>query len=86
MQIQEHAYSIFQNNPPTTDGWVLGPNSEPLFWVPPGIRTRLCPLRNTLVLGGDVTHLDLKHFAHGEAWFRCKEPVPEVATPVVTEA
>jgi hypothetical protein len=54
---------------------MLGPNSELLFWVPPGIRPKLCALRNTMILGGDGTHLDLKHFVHGEAWSRCKVPL-----------
>ncbi|KIM23092.1 hypothetical protein M408DRAFT_267254 [Serendipita vermifera MAFF 305830] len=57
----------------TADGWVLGPNSELLFWVPAGIRSGLCSLRNTLVLGGNPTHLDLTNFMHGDAWHRCRD-------------
>lgn len=68
-----HIFSVFFDSPRTDDGWVLGPNSELLFWVPPGIRSGLCPLRNTLVLGGDVTQLDLTTFVHGEAWIRCRD-------------
>ncbi|KIM29937.1 hypothetical protein M408DRAFT_66929, partial [Serendipita vermifera MAFF 305830] len=56
------------------NGWIMGPNSELLFWVPPAIRPGLCPLRNTMVIGGDVTQLDLKNFIHGKSWTRCREP------------
>ncbi|KIM29982.1 hypothetical protein M408DRAFT_67048, partial [Serendipita vermifera MAFF 305830] len=52
--------------------WILGPNSELLFWVPPGIRSGLCPLRNTLVIGDEATQLDLTNFVHGDRWTRCR--------------
>ncbi|KIM19961.1 hypothetical protein M408DRAFT_82758, partial [Serendipita vermifera MAFF 305830] len=52
--------------------WILGPNSELLLWVPPAIRPGLCLLRNTVVIGGNVTQLDLKNFVHGEAWSYCR--------------
>ncbi|KIM25798.1 hypothetical protein M408DRAFT_73853, partial [Serendipita vermifera MAFF 305830] len=68
-----HALSVFQERPWADDGWILGPNSELLFWVPPELRPKLCPLRNKLVLGGHATHLDLKHFVHGDAWTHCKD-------------
>jgi hypothetical protein len=54
---------------------MVGPDSEPLRWVPPEIRPRLCALRNTLVIGEDVTQLDLEHFLHGEAWTRRNVPL-----------
>ncbi|KIM25775.1 hypothetical protein M408DRAFT_330972 [Serendipita vermifera MAFF 305830] len=68
-----HVFSTFHESSWTEDGWILGSNSELLFWVPPEIRPNLCPTRNTLVLGGNPTHLNLEHFVHGNAWIRCKD-------------
>ncbi|KIM23603.1 hypothetical protein M408DRAFT_252169 [Serendipita vermifera MAFF 305830] len=55
------------------DGWVLGPKSELLFWVPPMLRPGLCWPTNTLVITRDiVTRLQLKNFVSGNAWGLCK--------------
>ncbi|KIM25844.1 hypothetical protein M408DRAFT_73786, partial [Serendipita vermifera MAFF 305830] len=59
----------------SADGWILGSNSELLLWIPPELRPRLCPLRNTLAMGGMTMQLDLKDFVHGEAWIHCKDRV-----------
>ena len=55
------------------DGWILGPNSELLFWVPPTLRTGLWRPGNTAVMGEFATRLDLEQFVHGEDWVRCKD-------------
>jgi hypothetical protein len=56
------------------DGWVLGPNSELLFWVPPELRDGLWRPNNVAIMCNSiVTKLDLKHFVHGESWTLCKE-------------
>ncbi|KIM32666.1 hypothetical protein M408DRAFT_184821 [Serendipita vermifera MAFF 305830] len=55
------------------DGWVLGPNSELLFWVPPDLRTGLYRPGDVLVIGRCLkTKLDMTSFVHGESWARCK--------------
>ncbi|KIM21165.1 hypothetical protein M408DRAFT_333630 [Serendipita vermifera MAFF 305830] len=56
----------------TEDGWMLGRNSELLFWVPPEIRPKLSPLRNVLTIG-QATELDFTNFVHGKGWIHCEE-------------
>jgi hypothetical protein len=59
------------------DGWVLGPDSELIFWVQPTLRTGLLRPGNTLFIGEPIaTKLDLTPFVHGESWSLCKEPEP----------
>ncbi|PVF91385.1 hypothetical protein CPB86DRAFT_770742 [Serendipita vermifera] len=54
-------------------GWVLGPNLELLFWVPPDLRLGLLWPNNTLVIGKCIkTKLDLSSFVHGESWAQCQ--------------
>ena len=60
------------------DGWMLGPDSKLLFWVPPTFRTGLWRPRNTAVIGASVETLDFGHFVHGEDWVRCKDPLPDI--------
>jgi len=60
------------------DGWVLGPHSELLFWVPPALRPGLWWPSNTAVIGAYGTRLDLRRFAHGEDWIRCKDPLQDL--------
>jgi hypothetical protein len=56
------------------NGWVLGPNSELLFWVPPELRDGLWQPDNVAVITEAITtKLDLKHFVHGQSWALCKE-------------
>jgi hypothetical protein len=56
------------------DGWILGQNSELLFWVPPSIRAGLWRPRNTAVIGKLLTtRLDLTNFVHGRRWSLCKD-------------
>ncbi|KIM24802.1 hypothetical protein M408DRAFT_26756 [Serendipita vermifera MAFF 305830] len=68
-------YAIFRKTAKTDDGWIRGPNSELLFWVPPEIRPRLCQLGHILVIDKQNvwTTLDLKRFVHGKEWSRCQD-------------
>ncbi|KIM24764.1 hypothetical protein M408DRAFT_49255, partial [Serendipita vermifera MAFF 305830] len=72
-EVGETVVGSFQGH--TKDGWIRGPNSELLFWVPPEIRPRLCPLRNTLAIDKQQmwTTLNLDHFVHGKEWSHCKD-------------
>ncbi|KAJ3566704.1 hypothetical protein NP233_g6828 [Leucocoprinus birnbaumii] len=54
------------------DGWVLGPdNKSLLFWVPVDQRSGLYRPRNTLLIGGTSTQIDLTNFKHGQEWEEC---------------
>lgn len=55
------------------DGWVIGPNNELLFWVPPQIRRGLCWPRTKAILGATMHTLDLSTFEHGAMWTRCQQ-------------
>ncbi|KIM25044.1 hypothetical protein M408DRAFT_161600 [Serendipita vermifera MAFF 305830] len=68
------AIPCFNDSSGIESGWVLGPNFERLFWVPPCLRAGLYRPGNTLVIGSTPTVLDLKPFVHGESWVQCKEP------------
>ncbi|KIM23652.1 hypothetical protein M408DRAFT_77303 [Serendipita vermifera MAFF 305830] len=70
----------FADTSKLVDGWILGPNSELLFSVPPALQMGLFRPGNTLVIGQClVTKLNLEHFVHGEDWIRCRDPLPEQA-------
>jgi hypothetical protein len=57
------------------DGWMLGPDSEPLFWVPPTLRAGLLRPGNKLYIGQAIaTRLDFDSFVHGDSWSLCKSP------------
>lgn len=71
-QSRARIYSKLFHSSRTEDGWILGPDSKLLSWVPPEIRPSLCPLGNTMTIGR-ATEIDLTHFVHGEAWSGCKE-------------
>jgi hypothetical protein len=59
------------------DGWMLGPDSELLFWVPPTLQAGLLRPGNKLFIGEAITtRLDLTSFVHGESWSLCKESQP----------
>ncbi|KIM20971.1 hypothetical protein M408DRAFT_305789 [Serendipita vermifera MAFF 305830] len=68
-------FPLFTNSSYMIDGWMLGPNSELLFWVPPTLRSGLWRPENTVVIGKQATKLGFKHFSHGEYWTRCKDPL-----------
>ncbi|KAI0341545.1 WD40 repeat-like protein [Trametopsis cervina] len=52
-------------------GYMLGPEDELLFWVPPDYRVGLWRPSNLWVAGEHSLHLDFSHFVHGEQWTRC---------------
>ena len=54
------------------DGWIVGPASRLLLWLPHESRRQLYMPANTLVLGTHVTELDLSQFVHGPLWQQCK--------------
>jgi hypothetical protein len=67
----------FTDSSAMKNGWILGPDSELLFWVPPTLRVVLLRPGNTLSIGKPIaTRLDLKSFVHGESWSLCKESEP----------
>ncbi len=55
------------------NGWVMRANGELLFWVPPWNRSGLWWPRNTAVIAGVPTKLDLTRFEYGVDWQRCKD-------------
>ncbi|KAG2054987.1 WD40 repeat-like protein, partial [Suillus hirtellus] len=56
------------------DGWVLGPNRQLLFWVPPASREPFYNSWTALVIGKRCVELDLSRMAHGTRWQHyCKE-------------
>ncbi|KIM19886.1 hypothetical protein M408DRAFT_172127 [Serendipita vermifera MAFF 305830] len=58
------------------NGWILGPQSELLLWVPPTLRTGLYRSRNALIIGACIkTEIDFELFVHGDEWTRCGEPI-----------
>jgi WD40 repeat protein len=62
----------FENHSEMKNGWILGPHSELLFWVPPSIRDGLWRPANTAVISRVSTRLDLTLFVHGDSWYLCK--------------
>ena len=57
------------------DGWIVGPASELLFWMPAAYRDRLWTgARLKMVIGREVAQLDLSQFVHGTSWQECYRP------------
>jgi WD40 repeat protein len=55
------------------NGWVIGPNSELLFWVPPDFRPGLYRPNNPIIIGNCIkTTLDFSSFVHGKLWTNCR--------------
>ena len=54
------------------DGWILGPNSELLSWVPPQNRVGLWRPNTTAVMGRSSTKIDFSRFLHGVGWTQGK--------------
>ncbi|KAG2089317.1 uncharacterized protein F5147DRAFT_587190, partial [Suillus discolor] len=55
------------------DGWVMGPNYQLLFWVPPASR---CPFYfpgTVMVVPRGGVELDLSRMAHGMRWSSCRD-------------
>jgi hypothetical protein len=53
------------------DGWMLGPDRQLLFWIPPDYRTSLYRPSTRFVIGRNAIHLDLSNFAQGTNWVEC---------------
>ena len=53
------------------DGWILGPYSRLLLWVPPMYLPGLYRLRTKHLIGIVPMELDLSNFAHGPLWESC---------------
>lgn len=57
------------------DGWIMGPGSALLFWVPAAYRDRLWPdTRLQFAIGKRLVQLDLSEFVHGTSWHECYRP------------
>ena len=62
----------------THDGWIVGPGSELLFWVPAAYRDKLWPdSRLQIVIGKQPVQLDLSQFVHGTSWHECYHPLSQ---------
>ena len=57
------------------DGWIHGPGSELLLWIPTTLRSSFVPPRTITLLGGYESRIDFTHFVHGMAWEQCAEPL-----------
>ncbi|KAG1789761.1 uncharacterized protein HD556DRAFT_764812 [Suillus plorans] len=55
------------------DGWVMGPNYQLLFWVPPASRNRFYFPGTVMVIPRAGVELDLSHMAHGTRWSSCRD-------------
>lgn len=56
------------------DGWMVGPNNQLLFWVPPASRQAFYSPWNALVIPRGCVELDLSRMAHGSHWQDCRGP------------
>jgi hypothetical protein len=54
------------------DDWVVGPQEELLFWVPPASRRSLWSPRTLLVIPRGA-EIDLSCMKHGHHWIECRE-------------
>ena len=57
------------------DGWVLGPNDEPLLWVPLANRSGLLNQRSRVLGFTHITELDFSNFKCGTEWMQCRESI-----------
>ena len=66
-----HRLSKHLNN----DGWIVGPATELLFWVPVAYRDKLwSDARLRQVIGKEYVQLDLSQFVYGTSWHECYQP------------
>lgn len=54
-------------------GWLVGPGSKLLMWIPPEYRTKLWRPSMRAVIGRNMMSLDLSKFAHGPDWAQCRK-------------
>ncbi|KAH8810513.1 quinon protein alcohol dehydrogenase-like superfamily [Flagelloscypha sp. PMI_526] len=53
------------------DGWVVDPDEEFLFWLPPSLRFSIRSNGCINILGGKIMDLDVASFKHGANWTEC---------------
>ena len=62
----------FPNNSTIHDGWISGPNSELIFWVPHRNRDALLMPSMIQKMGVPLaTKLTFDHFVQGDSWTKC---------------
>ncbi|KAG2029825.1 WD40-repeat-containing domain protein, partial [Suillus americanus] len=69
---QEHTEinsSVSLNN-----GWVVSPDGQLLFWVPPASREIPFHSPGTVLAIPSGQEIDLSRIAHGEHWSNCRDP------------
>ncbi|KAG2122742.1 hypothetical protein DEU56DRAFT_745822 [Suillus clintonianus] len=57
----------------TKEGWVVGPEGRILLSIPPHFHPAMYFPGNTLVIHDHPSQLDLRRFAHGISWHKCRE-------------
>ncbi|KAG2118692.1 WD40-repeat-containing domain protein [Suillus discolor] len=55
------------------NGWIMGPNHQLLFWVPPLSRYPFYSPGTAIVIPRGGVELDLSHMAHGMRWSSCRD-------------
>jgi hypothetical protein len=71
--MHDNVEPCFSDSSKMVDGWVIGSNSELLFWVPASMRDGLWRPRNVTAIGKAMqTKLDFKSFCHGSYWTLCE--------------
>ncbi|KAG2107044.1 uncharacterized protein F5147DRAFT_220287, partial [Suillus discolor] len=55
------------------NGWIMGPNHELLFWVPPASRRAFYTPWTSLVIPRGYPELYLSCMAHGTRWSSCRD-------------
>lgn len=55
------------------NGWMVGPNCQLLFWVPPAFRYAFYTPWTVLVMPRGYVELDLSRMAHGQQWGNCRD-------------
>jgi len=73
-----HGYELMPST--MTDGWVEGPDNEPLFWVPVEHRDNICVQSSRVTPRKKTTRVDLSKSRLGRKWTECidKEWLREV--------
>ncbi|KAG2128367.1 uncharacterized protein EDB93DRAFT_1234924 [Suillus bovinus] len=56
-----------------TDGWIMGPDHQLLFWVPPASRHAFYTPGTSLVIPRGSPEIDLSRMAHGTRWSSCRD-------------
>jgi len=64
-----HGYELMTRN--MTDGWVVGRDNEPLFWVPVEHRENLCVQSSRMIPRKKTTRVDLSKSRLCKKWTEC---------------